>query len=82
MAKNVRIELNSKGVRQLLHDPGVLADLERRAKRIAAAAGEGMETDSDAGGTRARAVVITATRDAQRAEATDRALTRAVDAGR
>lgn len=80
MAK-VKVELNSRGVRQLLNDAGVAADLRRRAERIAAAAGDGMLVDTSSG-TRARAVVITGTADAKKAEATDRRLTRALDAGR
>lgn len=82
MAATVRIKLNEAGVRALLRCPGAQAELERRARRIAAAAGEGFLAIGDSGGKRARAVVITATRAARKAEATDRALTRAVDAGR
>lgn len=33
-----RVELNSAGVRELLNDSGVRAELERRAERVAAAA--------------------------------------------
>lgn len=78
----VRIELNSRGVDQLLKHPAIQADVDRRARAIAAAAGPGMEPSSMVGATRARASVITATREAREAEATDRALTRALDAGR
>lgn len=81
MAKS-RIVLNSKGVRQLLRSPEVLADLQRRAEQIAAAAGSGMEASSMVGPGRARASVITATSAAREAEASGRALTRSVDAGR
>lgn len=84
MAKTatVRIKLNSGAVRQLLRSPEVLADLQARAARIAAAAGAGMEVDSEVGPNRARAAVITRTAEARHAEATDRALTRGIDAGR
>lgn len=78
----VRIELNRAGVRELLTSPAVRADLERRARAIAAAAGSGMEVDSEIGRNRARASVRTATNAAMRREATERALTRAIDAGR
>lgn len=81
MAKS-RIVLNRKGVKALLRSPEVLADLKQRAERIAAAAGSGMEVSAMVGQNRARASVITATRSARRAEATSRALTRAIDAGR
>lgn len=79
---DVKIELNSDGVRALLRSPGVQADLDARARRISAAAGPGMLPTVEAGKTRARASVITASDEARRAEATGRALTRAVDAGR
>lgn len=78
----VKVVINRAGVRQLLQSPEVRADLERRANAIAAAAGDGMEADSAVGPTRARASVRTATHDAVVAEATDRTLTRALDAGR
>ncbi len=81
MAK-VRIELNKKAVREILRSPEVQADLKRRADAIAAAAGPGHETDLSVGRNRARASVVTATHEARRAEAVDRALTRAIDAGR
>jgi len=77
-----RVRLNRKGVRELLRSREVLSDLERRANAIAAAAGEGMEVDSEVGRNRARASVRTATREAVLAEAQQRALTRALDAGR
>ena len=77
-----RIVLNSRGVRQLLRSPEVLADLKRRADQIALAAGPGMEASAMVGQNRARASVVTATHSARRAEATGRALTRSLDAGR
>lgn len=77
-----RVKLDSKAVRDLLRSDEVKADLERRARAIAAAAGEGFEVDSDVGPARARASVRSATLEAHVAEATDRALTRAIDAGR
>ena len=82
MAARVRVKLNSAGVRRLLQSPEVLADLVRRAESIAAAAGPGMEVDSEIGPTRARASVRTATPEAVEAEAESRALTRAIDGGR
>lgn len=82
MAGTVRVVLNSAGVRALLRSEAVRADLERRAKAIAEAAGEGFVAESRITGLRARASVRTDTADARAAEATDRALTRAIDAGR
>jgi hypothetical protein len=81
MGATIRIDLNKAGVRELLNCPAVCAD--RRAQRIAAAAGEGMEAKpATPRRNRARAAVVTESWDAKRAEATDRALTRAIDAGR
>lgn len=79
---NVRFDLNRKGVRELLRGPEVQAELRQRAQRIAAAAGPGHEVQMWVGRNRARATVRTATWQARHAEATTRALTRAIDAGR
>lgn len=79
---NVRIELNRAGVRSLLRSPEMLADLERRAQRIAAAAGDGFEADAAIGPRRARSSVRTASFAAMRAEATGHRLLRSLDAGR
>lgn len=73
---------NIPGFVALRKSPGVAADLERRARRIASAAGPGMEVDSMIGRTRARSTVRTGTFAARRAEATNATLTRAIDAGR
>lgn len=78
----MRIRLTRDGPRQLRRDPKVLADLLRRARRIAATAGPGMEAFADVGANRARAAVVTTTSEARRAEATGRTLSRAIDAGR
>ncbi|QPE04130.1 hypothetical protein IT882_13110 [Microbacterium schleiferi] len=83
MAKqSVRVKINSAGVVALLTDAKVSADLEQRGQRIAAAAGEGFEVDVTRNSDRAVAFVRAATTEARLAEAEDRALTRAVDAGR
>lgn len=81
----VQVKLNSRGVRELLRSAGVEADLARRAKNIADAAGgtgAGFESDSDVGRTRARGWAWTDTPAAMRAEATNRTLTTSIDAGR
>jgi hypothetical protein len=72
---------NKKELDRLLKE-GIRNDLKKRAERIAAAAGDGMESSVVIGRTRARASVITATHAARRAEARDASLTRAIDAGR
>lgn len=77
-----KIKLTRNGPRQVRTSAGVQADMAARAQRIADAAGPGMEANSGQGQTRARGSVVTATYEARRAEATGRALTRAVDAGR
>lgn len=57
--------------------------LIEKGRRVAAAAGPGMEVDvNDEGRTRVRVTVWTATAEARVAEATRRALTRAIDAAR
>jgi hypothetical protein len=78
----VKIVLNRKGIRELLRSPEVLRDLERRAHNVAAAAGIGYAVDSEVGPNRARASVRTDTIDAMIDEATERRLTKALDAGR
>lgn len=78
----VRVVLNHDGIAELLKSAEVQADLEERGKRIAAAAGDGVEVERFVGQARARVIVRTATTEARLAEASDRALTRAIDAGR
>ena len=82
MAEQIRIEVNSAGIQAILKSEEVQSLLEAKAQRIAAAAGDGFEVSSRIGATRARASVITATRAARKAEAVDRVLTSAIDAGR
>lgn len=77
-----KLKLNPAGVKELLKSSGVLADLADRAGAIADAAGPGFEADSDVGTNRARASVRTVDYEARKAEAKERALTRAIDAGR
>lgn len=77
-----KLELNRRGIAQLLKEPGVFSAVTGIAARIASAAGPGMETRSESGGNRVRAAVVTATIRAQYAEATSRALTRAIGAGK
>lgn len=82
MAKDVRVKLNSSGVRALLKSEPVQRDLRNRAERIAASAGPGMEVEESVGATRARAAVVTATFEAKAAEARSGTLTSALGAGR
>lgn len=83
MATSIRIKMNSKGAREILKSPAVAADLLRRGYLTQRAAGPGSWLVSlHYGKNRARVSVITADNDARRAEAEDRALTRALDAAR
>lgn len=82
MAAGIIVEINKAGVRDLLRSEEIRADLERRAQAIAAAAGDGFEVEVFRGANRYRVSVRTGTEPARRAEATDRSLTRAIDAGR
>ncbi|UVK62550.1 hypothetical protein SEA_TAYLORSIPHT_11 [Arthrobacter phage TaylorSipht] len=81
-AKATRIVFKTKGFRAILRSKRVMDDLDRRGRAIAAAAGEGVGLQHNYGRARARVTVLTETRDARRAEATDKTLTRAIGAGR
>lgn len=78
----VDIKFRGDVIAELLKSVPVQQDLRRRADRIAAAAGPGMEASVQVGRNRARGSVITVTQKAREAEARNRALTRALDAGR
>jgi hypothetical protein len=81
VAEKIRVELNEKGVAELLNSAAVRDDLVRRGEAMAGAAGDGFEV-STSHTDRVRVTVRAETIDAKRAEAEDRALTRAIDAGR
>lgn len=80
----IRVKINSAGARAVLRSEKVRADLDRRARQVAEAAGgePDFEVESQIGSNRARASVRTATFEARKAEAEKRALLRALDAGR
>ena len=77
-----RVELNHAAIREFLRSPAVLAEMERRAARISAAAGPGHEVEGFVGANRARATVRTATIPAAVLEARDHTLLRALGAAR
>lgn len=81
MAK-IRIEIDPKGVRALLRSPGVRADLQSRADRIATGAGPGVTAYTWQGHDRVRARVTTATEEADKNEALYDTLSRAIDLGK
>lgn len=82
MAGSVRIKVNRDGVRALLASAEVSSDLASRGKRIGEAAGDGFEVSVTRNRDRAVVFVRTASVEAMKAEAEDRALTFAIDAGR
>lgn len=66
----------------LRHEPGVAADVDSRAARVAAAAGDGYESSPYRGSGRHRASVMTKTPKAMASNAKHNTLLRALDAGR
>lgn len=73
------------GYREFMRQSAVLSSLKSAGEAIASAAGEGVEVESQArSGSRGtpRVAVVTVTTEAKVNEATDRTLTRALDAGR
>jgi hypothetical protein len=82
MAASIRIEINRKAVRDILQSAPVQAESRQRAKRIEEAAGDDFETVTFAGKDRTQTLVRTKNYEGRRQEATNRTLTRALDAGR
>ncbi|MFF2631960.1 hypothetical protein ACFVR6_03665 [Microbacterium sp. NPDC058021] len=82
--KSMRIELNRAGIVALLQSAELAADLVERGGRIASAAGDPEDYEVTATTNRDRTVVFvrTASPKGRQAEAEDRALTSAIDAGR
>jgi len=71
-----RIKHHAKGYRELLTHPAVVADLRRRAERVAEAAGKDFDAQQSAPHTRARAAVVAPMGDPENR------MIRALDAGR
>lgn len=81
----MKIELNNSGIRDLLRSDAVEDELLRRAERIADHANQtapGHSATAIKGYNRALARVTAESQEARVAEAVDRNLTRALDAGR
>lgn len=78
----VRIKINRKGIRRLMRGPEAIEDLKIRSGNIEIAAGEGFKSETKAMKNRAHATVWTGTPEAKEAEAKERKLTKAIDAGR
>lgn len=64
MSTKMRIELNSEGIREMLHSPEITDAISEVAQGIASRAGDGYETDVYNAGTRNVASVYTATKEA------------------
>ena len=78
-----KLNLDSKAIEAIMRSPEVQAELKRRADAIARGAGPGFRSEVKQGrGDRAIATVWTGTYEARKAQAHDRALTKAIDAGR
>ena len=77
-----KVEINDAAAIELLKSADVSADLQRRAKRIANAAVGKVDVDVRMTPTRVHVTAITADFKARKAEATDRSLLKALDAGR
>lgn len=85
MGVKVRIEHLSDGYKQVLTSDELKRELERRTKAIADAAGDGFEAsvfEGKFGGGRWVGMVEAKTSKARRAEAEDKALSKAIGAGK
>lgn len=82
MSDTVKIKINHDAVRQLLTGGDIETIMVGLGRKIASAAGEGVEVKSWVGRNRVRVTVRTATPEAMLDEAKNRSLTRAVGAGR
>lgn len=85
--KSMRLKLTHEGFEQILTSAPVVADIEQRTARIAAAAGEGFQYEVQTSGrrhgsSRAVGMVWAATREARLAEANSHVLTAAIGGGR
>lgn len=74
----MRIELNSDGVRELLQSPAMAAVCLQQARAIAARAGDGYTVNTYTGATRVNASVMTATPEAIRDNLKNNTLLKAV----
>lgn len=76
-----RIDWNDAGFREVRTSPGVMAELNAHASRIAAACGEGFVAHPPTvtgGRGRGRASVVTATYEAMRRQAKDHVVEQAI----
>lgn len=78
----VRVKLKIKQIREILKSSPVQAEVARRAKRMASAAGPGFEAVIKPHKYTARAFVQTDSAESRKRQADDAVLERALDAGR
>lgn len=78
----MQTQWNRKAAAEILKSPAVLADVRRRADRVADAAGPGFEASSMVGRNRARASVRADTFSARVRNSRQNILLRALEAGR
>ena len=79
---DVKVKLKLKGINAVMTSPGAIAEVARRARRMASAAGEGFEAVVNPHRWTARAFVRTADETGRRRQAEDAVLERSLDAGR
>ena len=79
---DVKVKLKLKGINAVMTSPGAIAEVARRAQRMASAAGEGFEAVVNPHRWTARAFVRTADAPGRKRQADDAVLERALDAGR
>lgn len=83
MATKIKIEMIPAGFVETMRSAEVRADLKSRGERIRDATGvDGFEVIETENAGRAGVLVVANTIQARRAEAKDKVLTRAIDAGR
>lgn len=80
MAKNT-LKLNLHGFKELRKSAEIRDDLNRRAAKVAAAAGPGFEVRQSPSKNRARVVVVPTTDEAEQANVDSFAALRALSAG-
>lgn len=81
-AKVDKIVFHYAGFNAVRKSAGVVADITQRAQRIAATVGPGAEVTITQTPSRVRATIYTDTVEAKTAEAEDKTLSSAIDAGR
>lgn len=79
---DVKVKLKMKGVREVLKSAPVQAEVARKAKRMASAAGDGFKAVIKPHKFTSRAFVQTDSAEGRKRQADDAVLERALDAGR